>query len=135
MLRSAVQLSFISLLLLLLTGCLVVKSDVAKLDDESGALTLEIDADSGDDSPPAEEPEVDPEEIAAQEEKVEELERKMAEMEIGFKLVVRRAVKIYWTASIWRWNQMPSEAGRAEAGEASGASRVFASSRDLLLFP
>ena len=82
MLRSAVHLSFIFLLLLLLTGCLVVKSDVAKLDDESGALTLEIDADSGDDPPPAEEPEVDPEEIAAQEEKVEELERKMAEMEI-----------------------------------------------------
>ena len=46
MLRSAFYCLFLSLFALFLTGCLVVKSDVAKLDDESGALTLEIDATS-----------------------------------------------------------------------------------------
>ena len=73
-------------LLLPLTGCLVVKSDLAKLDEHSGALTLEIDTtseaegDSVEES--ASEPEVDPEKLAAQQEKVEELEHKVAEMEM-----------------------------------------------------
>ena len=63
-------------LLMPLTGCLVVKSDLAKLDEQSGALTLEIDTtseaegDSVEES--ASEPEVDPEKLAAQQEKVEE---------------------------------------------------------------
>ena len=82
MLRSALSCLFLSLFALSLTGCLVVKSDVAKLDDESGALTLEIDATSTTEPAPAEEPEIDPEEVAAQEKKVEELEHKLAEMEI-----------------------------------------------------
>ena len=86
MLRSAIQFLFLSLFLSLLTGCLVVKSDVAKLDDESGALTLEIDAGSGDEPAPTEEPEIDPEEVAAQEKKVEELEHKVAELEIDFRI-------------------------------------------------
>jgi len=63
-----------------LTGCLVVKSDLAKVDQESGALTLEIT--SGDSGDGKEESEVDPEEVAAQQKKVDELERKVAEMEI-----------------------------------------------------
>ena len=59
-----------------LAGCLVVKSDVAKVDEESGALTLEINANSETEGDPVEEtaaePEVDPEELAAQQKKVEE---------------------------------------------------------------
>ena len=84
MLRSAFYCLFLSLFALFLTGCLVVKSDVAKLDDESGALTLEIDATSATEPAPTEEPEIDPEEVAAQEKKVEGLEHKLAEMEIDF---------------------------------------------------
>ena len=70
------------ILLFPLTGCLVVISDLAKVDDESGALTLELTNSEPEDEREAEEPEVDPEELAAQEKKVEELERKITEMEI-----------------------------------------------------
>ncbi|HCW44347.1 MAG TPA: hypothetical protein DGU45_03435 [Planctomycetes bacterium] len=76
--------SFVILSILSLTGCLVVNSDAAKLDPDSGALTIDFTSDSPAASAPVVEEVVDPKKIKAQEEKVEELEMKVADLEIDF---------------------------------------------------